>query len=97
MAGLNLTRQDIDTAIGQALLTLNKTLQLLADYRDGFNAHTNQELLDKGYSQAEIDQITTAMADMNQLHQIYRGTANGTLPSPKDFRTTAKRLWGLGA
>jgi hypothetical protein len=94
MAGKALSRSDIDQAVGDAMLRINKDLNYVEAIRDGLQAYSDQEIKDLGYSDAEVATIRSALADMDQLWKIYKGAQ--PLTDPKDFRQFAKRLWGLG-
>lgn len=93
-AGLQIARGDADTILGQALRDVNAALIKTAALRDFLQTRSNQELLDLGYSQGEVDAMISAFNDMDQLWKIYRGAQ--ALAEAKDFRQFAKRLWGFG-
>lgn len=95
MAGVRLTKDRIDDILGQALADVNASLNEANRLRDDFlQPRTDQELIDLGYSVAEISTLRGAFGDMDQLVKIYRG--NQALVDAKDFRSFAKKLWGLG-
>ena len=96
MPGLPLTRTDVDTTVGQAVLALNDAFNRMDDVRDAIRKRGSAALVTAGYDETEADAILAALDDMNQLGQIYRGANNGTLAEPKDFRDKIKDLWGIG-
>jgi hypothetical protein len=52
-------------------------------------------ITDYGYLQADINDLRSALLDVEALRLIYIGNQPQT--SVKDFRLFLKRIWGLGA
>lgn len=93
-AGREVTKGQLDDALGTALVELNLSIRRLREIKEFVDGKTDQELVDLGYSAPEVAAVKSALADMGQLAQIYAGNAN--LTNAKDFRNFARRLWGLG-
>lgn len=96
MPGRNVTRSDLDQAVGDATAALNKAMLQLDQLRDDFiRGKTAADLVLLGYTdEAEAQQIIDGINDTDQLFKIYKGSQ--PLAVAKDFRNQIKKLWGLG-
>lgn len=94
VVGLNPAKSEIDTVSGGILRDVHTSLDRAKKFKFWLDAKTDGQLIAIGYVQAEVDDMRSAYADANQLSTLYDGTA--TLGVAKDFRTFARRLFGLG-
>jgi len=96
MPGRNVTRSDLDHAMGEATAALNKAMLDLDNIRDNFlRGKSAADLVLLGYAdEAEAQPIINAINDTDQLFKIYKGSQPLTVE--KDFRDNIKKLWGLG-
>ncbi len=94
MAGARLTKDQIDDVIGDALRNVNVSFDRVGELQNWLDSKTDGDLTTLGYNGTEIANLRSAFSDIGQLRDIFVGAANLTVA--KDFRTFAKRLWGLG-
>ena len=94
MIGLQPTKADVDYAAGQTAKLLQLTMNNIEKFKYWLDATSDGELTAFGYAAGDIATLRSAFADMQQLGGLYRGTTN--LAVAKDFRTFARRVWGLG-
>ena len=96
MPGRNITRSDLDQAMGEYTAALNKAMLQLDQIRDDYlRGKSAADLVLLGYTdEAEAQQIIDAINDTDQLFKIYKGSQ--PLAVAKDFRDNIKKLWGLG-
>lgn len=81
------------TAIAKDLDRLFLRAQELKTFLDGITDGTL--IATFGYVQADLDDLRSALADVDALRLVYQGT--NPQVSVKDFRLFLKRIWGLGA
>ena len=95
-AGLNanLTKASVDQTVGDASQRLNIAFEDVASTKRFLDPYQNADLIALGYTQADVDNIKSAFADLDQLREIYQGLAS--LASAKDFRVFSQRLYGTG-
>ncbi len=86
MAGQLVTAADIHSACGRVALNLKVMFQQAVDINAFLIAHTDQELIDLGMTQADVTLVKSAMADLAYM----KATAF-------DSSTFVKQLWGLGS
>lgn len=92
--GLALTKTELDSVMGATSRDVRLDLRRAADIKYVLDQKTDQSLIDLGYTAGEVAVIKSAFADLNQLNDIFNGSAN--LATAKDFRTFAKQVWGTG-
>ena len=95
-AGLNanLTKQSGDQTVGDACQRLNIALADVGDAKRFVDVHDDAALVSLGYDPADVANIRSALADLDQLRRIYEGLE--ALASAKDFRSFSQRLYGTG-
>lgn len=91
--GFPALKTDIDARSGQLALTLRDTFRSIQLFKAWLDTKTDQNLLDLGYNQGEVNTLRSAMADLDQLRTVYEGTATRT--PAYDYRTFAKLLVGV--
>lgn len=92
----NVDRNQINanaTAIAKDLDRVFLRAQELKTFLDGI-ADGNLTS-DFGYVQADINDLRSALSDVDVLRQVYSGLIAGG--AVKDYRLFLKRIWGLGA
>lgn len=94
-AGLQPSKNDIDLIMGSLARDIRLNLRKAADFKAVFlDPRTDQQLIDMGYTQGDVNFIRSAFVDATLLNNIFLGTATqGTL---KDFTAFLKALWGAG-
>lgn len=99
MAGVRLSKDQVNDRIGQALLDVNVALNKVQALKGDFLHLSDEELGEGvgglGFTAGEITLIRGAFDDMDDLFKIYRGAM--TLPAERNFRARARKLWGLGS
>jgi len=93
--GLPATKQEIDTRAGDLARTFQRAFGDVVTMQNYLLATPNADLEGLGYTAAEVADLKTAFADLQQLGEIWIGAE--ALAAPKDFRTFVSRLWGVGA
>lgn len=94
-AGINYTQDEFNERIGGVARDLNVVMDKIGEiqvYLAQFTAGDIDTMFT--YTAGEGNDAKTAYTELDQLRTIYEGTAN--LAVAKDFRTFAKRLYGLG-
>jgi len=74
---------------------LDRLMGRIVQYKAWIDTQTDQDLIDSGFIQAEVNLLRSAISDLILLETIYVGTA--TQSSLKDFRTFAKQLYPYGS
>lgn len=92
--GILVTKGEIDSRMGQLARDYQKLWRDLAILKTYFDATANGTIEALGYSAAEVAVLKSAIADLNQLYDISRGSAN--LAVAKDFQSFVRQLWGVG-
>lgn len=93
--GLGVTKAEIDTRAGDITRAFQRAFDDTAVLKGFLDSTVDQDLIDLGYTTAEVADLKTAWADLTQLATIWAGSAD--LQTAKDFRTFVRRLWGVGA
>jgi hypothetical protein len=93
--GIITTKNDLDARAGEIARSFQAAFTDVATLQLYLAATVDADLEALGYSAGEVATLKTAYADLAQLGTIWTGSA--ALAAPKDFRTFAKQLWGLGA
>ena len=91
--GLPTDKFTLDTQFGTIALNVRKVLTDIASSKARLDSLTEQDLLDRGYTAAQIAQLRSAWADLNRFVDIFYGRA-GT--EAYDFSTFVRFLWGFG-
>jgi hypothetical protein len=91
--GIAVTKDAIDNLAGSLLRDVHRTLRRATDFRDFLQGMGNADLGALGYTNAEIQALKDAYADLQLLWNLYNG--KDVLPAAKDFKTSAKVLWGI--
>lgn len=92
--GLPVSKGDVDQRAGSICSVLQMQFQAVLSFQGYLTATADADLIAMGYTDQEVAVLKTAFADLFQLAQVYTGAANQ--PTPKDFRTFARQLWGVG-
>jgi hypothetical protein len=93
-AGLAPTKNEIDTQAGVIARNVQKAMNDVAQFKYFLDGLQDADLTTLGYTGGDIANIRSAYADLAQLATIYQGALN--LAAVKDFRTFARRIWGMG-
>lgn len=94
-AGLVYTQAEFNELIGGIARDVNVVMNRIKDVKIYLDQHTAGALDTLySYTAGEGAEIKSAYADLDELRTVYEGLA--TLAVAKDFRTFAKRLYGLG-
>lgn len=93
--GIIATKGEIDSRMGQLARDYQKVFRDLAILKGYFDSTTDPTLVALGYTSQEVAVLKSAIADLNQLYDISRGSVN--LAVAKDFNTFVRQLWGVGA
>lgn len=94
MAGLTVTKEQVNELAGVIARTLKLSFERIAVFKKWLDSKTAGDLTGLGLTAAEIADLRSAFTDLEQLRTVWEGTA--TVTSAKDFTTFAKRLWGIG-
>lgn len=92
--GIIATKGEIDSRMGQLARDYQKLWRDLAILKAYFDATANGTIEALGFSAGEVAVIKSAIADLDQLYNISRGSAN--LAVAKDFQAFVRQLWGVG-
>lgn len=85
MAGIPVTKTQLDDKVGQTALTLKKAYDDAVDINTYLVATPDADLIALGFTQADVTLIKSAYADL-----AYQKT------TAFDSSTFVKKLWGLG-
>lgn len=91
--GYAVSKNDVDSKAAQLALTLRTNFDGIRHFKIWLDTKTDQDLINLGYVQGEVNILRSATGDMDELRRIYEGLAN--LAVAKDFRTFAKLLTGV--
>jgi hypothetical protein len=92
----NVDRGQINAQATSLVKTIDRTFLQLDELKTFLDGITDGDLIAiHGYVQADINDLRSALNDMQILALVYRGTQPQA--SVKDFRLFAKRIWGLGS
>lgn len=97
--GLAQNVQDINVKAGSIYLALRNTLQDVKNFQAMLGTLADADLQSadqngKAFTAAEITTLKSAFTDLDQLRQVFEGTATRT--PAYDYRTFAKLLGGVG-
>lgn len=95
-AGIPVTKSQFDDLVGTTPRAGKIFFERVLIAKDFLDQYSSADLVTNGWcaSSTDADNVKSTFADLAQLETIWRGAA--TLGSAKDFRTFARRLWGLG-
>lgn len=90
------SRQELDSRVNVLTVNLNNWFQQIKGMQIWLASKPDAELQAEPYlyTATEVAQLKSAFADLDQLRQVYEGTATRT--PAYDYRTFAKLVWGLG-
>jgi hypothetical protein len=91
--GFPALKTDVDARSGQLALQLRDTLRQVQLFKAWLDTKTDANLLALGYAQADVDLLKSAYTDLDQLRQVYEGSATRT--PAYDYRTFSKLLIGV--
>jgi hypothetical protein len=92
--GLSNTKQQTDDTGGKIARDLNVAFERIADFTYWLDGVGSTGLVALGYTEAEAATMLSAFADLDELRAVYQGALD--LPTAKDFRQFARRIWGFG-
>lgn len=91
--GLPANKADWDNRSGSLAVQLRDTFAAIQRFRTLLVATPDANLIALGYVQAEIDTMKSAYLDLDQLAQVYNGTATRT--PAYNYQTFAKLITGV--
>lgn len=91
--GLQVDKAILDSQAGRLALDLRNTLEAVARLQTWMAATTDAELVDLGYTPAEVAVLKSAVSDMNDLVLIAKGTLLPT--EARSYFAFARRLLGI--
>lgn len=91
--GLPTDKFTLDNQFGSIALSVRKVLTDIASSKSRLDGLTDQDLLDRGYTDGQIAQLRSAWNDLNRFVDVFYGRA-GT--EQYDFSTFVRFLWGFG-
>lgn len=94
MAGLEVSKNSLDEAMGTAARDLHVAFRRLREVGEFLATKTDAELEQLGYTTPEVTGIKSAFDDLTTLYRVYTGAQ--ALANPTDFRRFLRRLYGLG-
>jgi hypothetical protein len=94
-AGLSadMTKRTVDQTCGAAAQALNVAFRNVGSAKDFLDVLQDTELEALGYTPEDTATIRSAMADLDQLREVYEGLIDAP---QKDYRQFAQRIWGTG-
>ena len=93
--GIQITKGEIDARMGDLARGFQNQFSDAAILKTFFDTHVDADLVALGYTTGDVAILKSAIADVTQLYDLYRGVA--VLAAPKDFTTFLRELWGVGA
>lgn len=94
MAGIGVTKEQVNAVAGQIALDIADTGQRVQAFKAWLDTKTVEDMERMGFTTEEATLIKSAYADAFQHIAIFTGQA--TLAQPKDFRVFLQQLWGFG-
>lgn len=91
--GYAVSKNDVDGKAAGLALSLRNDFDGIRHFKIWLDTKIDAELITLGYTQAEVNTLRSAAADMDQLRTIYEGLVN--LSVAKDFRAFTKLLTGV--
>lgn len=91
--GYPASKSDIDNRAGSLAVAVRDDFSKVRLFKAFLDSHTDQNLIDLAYVQADINTLRSAYADLDKLAQIYGNLA--TQATTYDFQTFAKLLTGV--
>jgi hypothetical protein len=93
--GLPVSKTEIDQRSGDTARAFQRAYEDAATMQMYLVATTEEQLVALGYTPQEVAVLKTAYNDLEFLGQVWVGQV--AQPTPKDFRTFVRQLWGVGA
>ena len=85
----------VDELVGTGARSVRFAMQRIKDIKEYLDTKASADLVvEFGYTSTEADTIKSAFADLAKFAGIFDGTQ--TQSPAYDFRTFARRVWGLG-
>jgi hypothetical protein len=94
MAGISISREEINNVVGNLSLDIKEALDRAVALHEYLAGKTTEDLTSLGFAETDVATIKSAMADAAQLADVYYGRA--PIATAKDFRVFMKRLYGIG-
>lgn len=97
MAGLSkgISGDQVQIILGTIARDLHLALKRTQDGVEFLGANDDADLIrDYGIEATDAAALRAAYTDLDELWRIYRGQA--ALAAPKNYRTTVRRIFGLG-
>jgi hypothetical protein len=92
--GLPVTKGDVNTTFTTVVRQLFNTFLIVQQFQGYLAATPDADLTAIGFTSGEVAQIKSAIADADQLRQVWEGTA--TRSPAYDYRTFTKLGLGTG-
>ena len=91
------TKQDIDNLSSSIARDLDRSFLRIQQMQEWLASQTTETLVALGYTEEDVSVLKSAYADLDLLRGVYQGEidASKALGAAKDFRTFAKRFWGI--
>lgn len=93
--GLPTSKAEIDSRAGDLARSFQRDFNSITILKVYLDATPDSDLIALGYSAGEVATLKTAIADLEQLRNIWIG--NNSLAVAKNFTQFVQRLWGVGA
>lgn len=91
--GFPLTKDQLDTRLGQLALTIRDNLADAAQLKAFLDGQADATLTGLGYTAGEVTLMRAAYTDLYNLNRV--ATAQATQPAANDFFFNAKKLLGV--
>lgn len=93
MAGYPKDKVTINNRAGSIAINVRNVLREVDDFQTVLDGLTDQNLLDLGFTQTELDDMQAAFAALAKLSRVAR--AGDTVPVADDFLFNARKLMGV--
>jgi hypothetical protein len=94
LAGYTVTKDNVQNRCGDISARVFSAFAEVRKVKAYLDTKADGDLTTLGVSSSDVADLRSAFADLDQLANIFEGSAN--LITSKDFRTFAKRLYGVG-
>lgn len=93
MAGIAVTKSEVNDRAGDLARTLKLTFDGIRDLKAWLDTQTTEALTALGFTEGEVAVIKSAYGDLDLLRTVFTG--NALVTEGKDFRAFAQQLWGI--
>ena len=95
--GFPQTAGDLNSRLGSISVAIREQLRNAQVLKGEIDAITDATFLIAPFSlaQPDINNLRSAMSDLNDLANIFQGSASTHLTGTYDYRTFSKLLWGF--